>query len=126
MSSKVVLDNMKSLLLSQREALRAALQGDLSALKELQSSADVIDLALDAAQEALSGQLAEIAHRELAQIEEALARMSAGGYGSCEECEQAIPLARLKALPYATLCIECQRKAEKPAAKAWSFRVDNS
>ena len=38
--------------------------------------------------------------------------MKQGSYGVCEGCSGAIPIARLNALPYATLCIECQRAAE--------------
>jgi DnaK suppressor protein len=91
------------------------LAGDLSLLKELrqQSSSDVVDAALDSAQDEISSQLAEVESRELASIENALERMRSGEYGLCESCETAIPLARLQALPYATLCIQCQREAEK-------------
>jgi DnaK suppressor protein len=39
--------------------------------------------------------------------------MREGKYGLCETCEENIPLARLQALPYATLCIGCQRESEK-------------
>jgi DnaK suppressor protein len=49
----------------------------------------------------------------LTHIETALERMRKGDYGLCEGCNQAIPLARLQALPYATMCIQCQREAEK-------------
>ncbi len=48
----------------------------------------------------------------LNQVNEALARMDAGTYGRCTNCGRPIPLARLKALPYATLCIDCQTKLE--------------
>jgi DnaK suppressor protein len=39
--------------------------------------------------------------------------MRDGKYGSCEVCGGKIPLARLNALPYATMCIECQRDLER-------------
>jgi DnaK suppressor protein len=39
--------------------------------------------------------------------------MRKGDYGVCDGCNQVIPLARLQALPYATMCIQCQREAEK-------------
>jgi len=86
----------------------------LSLLKELrqQSVGDVVDAALDSAQDEISSQLAEVESRELASIEKALERMREGAFGQCAECEKAIPMARLNALPYATLCIECQRLAE--------------
>ncbi len=39
--------------------------------------------------------------------------MRNGTYGICEVTGRQIPLARLQALPYATMCIEAQREAEK-------------
>ncbi len=114
MARKEAILDMRNVLIRRRDALRKALAGDLSLLKELrqQSVGDVIDAALDSAQDEISSQLAEVESRELASIEKALERMRDGGYGKCEECEKAIPMARLNALPYATLCIECQRLAE--------------
>ena len=51
----------------------------------------------------------------LKQIETALERMDAGGYGRCLECGDKIPQARLEAVPYATRCVQCAaRKSESP------------
>jgi DnaK suppressor protein len=107
--------NMHQVLIKRRDALRKALAGDLSLLKELnsQTSGDVVDAALDSAQDEISSQLAEVESRELARIENALERMRQGEYGVCEACNTNIPMARLNALPYATLCIRCQREAER-------------
>jgi DnaK suppressor protein len=106
--------SMRDLLVTRRDALRRALAGDLSSLKQLreQSGSDVVDAALDAAQDEITSQLAEVESRELAHIERALERMRSGSYGECEGCGNKIPLTRLKALPYATSCIECQRASE--------------
>jgi YteA family regulatory protein len=46
------------------------------------------------------------------RIGEALGRMDTGQYGNCEDCGREIPLERLEALPYTTLCIECQQEEE--------------
>jgi DnaK suppressor protein len=46
----------------------------------------------------------------LDQVEHALVRIEEGTYGSCESCGKTIEAARLKALPYAALCIDCKRK----------------
>lgn len=43
-------------------------------------------------------------HRELVQIDQAIARIDAGIYGTCQECEEPIPLERLAVLPYTRLC----------------------
>jgi len=115
MTRKESLSSLRQILIKRRDALRRALAGDLSLLKELrgQSTGDVIDAALDSAQDELSSVLAEVESRELASIENALERMREGDYGCCELCEEPIPLARLQALPYATTCINCQREQEK-------------
>jgi DnaK suppressor protein len=107
--------NMHQVLLKRRDALRKALAGDLSMLKELsdQTGGDVVDAALDSVQDEINSQLAEVESRELARIENALERMREGQYGACEGCGCNIPLARLNALPYATLCIKCQRESER-------------
>ncbi len=42
------------------------------------------------------------------EIDRALARLEAGTYGVCEQCRSPIPKARLRALPYAALCVGCK------------------
>ena len=115
MGRKETLASFKQVLVRRRDALRSALAGDLSLLKELrqQTSGDVLDAALDTAQDELSSQLAEVESRELANIELALERIRSDEYGVCDGCGEGIPMARLQALPYATMCIQCQREAEK-------------
>jgi RNA polymerase-binding transcription factor len=115
MARKDAILSMRQILVKRRDALRTALAGDLSLLKELraQTAGDVVDAALDSAQDEISSQLAEVESRELASIENALERMRQGQFGVCEGCSCTIPMARLNALPYATLCIECQREAER-------------
>ena len=54
--------------------------------------------------------LRERAERELAQVDEALTRLAAGTYGLCLACGRPIDPARLEALPWALLDLECQRK----------------
>ncbi len=49
---------------------------------------------------------------ELAAIDEALARINAGTYGHCTDCDATIPDARLNAAPEAARCIGCQEKTE--------------
>jgi len=53
------------------------------------------------------------ARRTLREVEAALARINAGNYGVCGVCETSIPKARLEALPWARLCVNCaERNAE--------------
>jgi DnaK suppressor protein len=114
MARKDSILKLRDLLVKRRDALRRALAGDLSNLKSLsdQTGGDVVDAALDAAQDEISSKLAEVESRELTNIEVALERMRSGNYGVCEVCGGKIPLARLTALPYVANCIECQRATE--------------
>ncbi|HVC38921.1 MAG TPA: TraR/DksA family transcriptional regulator [Candidatus Dormibacteraeota bacterium] len=54
---------------------------------------------------------------ELEKLEEevraALAKLAAGTYGSCEDCQGPVPAARLQALPWATRCVDCQSRLRR-------------
>ncbi len=132
MGRKEALAKLHEVLILRRDALRQALAGDLSLLKELrsQSNGDMLDAALDSAQDEISSQLAEVESRELAQIERAIERFRGGTYGICEVTGKPIPLARLQALPYATTTIEAQREMEKTGqtpeqAADWGRLIDS-
>jgi DnaK suppressor protein len=126
------LSKLRDVLVRRRDALRKAMAGDLSLLQELrdQGPGDVLDAAVDTAQDELNCQLLEVESRELVHIEEAIERLKTGTFGLCEECDKPIPLSRLQAIPYATECIDCKRKQEKRssgfAAENWNRVFDNS
>ncbi|HET8644616.1 MAG TPA: TraR/DksA C4-type zinc finger protein [Vicinamibacteria bacterium] len=49
----------------------------------------------------------------LRRIDEALLKLDAGTYGVCAACDETIAEPRLKALPFATLCRDCQEREEE-------------
>jgi RNA polymerase-binding transcription factor len=49
---------------------------------------------------------------QLKQVEAALRRLDEGTYGKCVQCGAPITPSRLKVLPYAPSCIECQERQE--------------
>ena len=51
----------------------------------------------------------------LVQIDLALKKLDEGTHGRCEMCEEPIPPARLRALPFAIRCTRCQEKWERRA-----------
>jgi RNA polymerase-binding protein DksA len=57
--------------------------------------------------------LEEGAERRLEQIDAALARIEGGSFGMCEVCGRPIGIERLRAVPWATLCIDDQRKQDR-------------
>jgi len=57
--------------------------------------------------------LGENSEEILAQIDAALKRIDEGTYGTCTGCGREIPSERLDASPWAALCIDCKREAER-------------
>jgi DnaK suppressor protein len=57
--------------------------------------------------------LEEQSEQVLAQIDASLERIEDGSFGTCTNCGKPIAEERLEARPWASLCIDCQREAER-------------
>ena len=57
--------------------------------------------------------LGENSEQVLTEIDAALKRIEEGTYGICANCGREIPAERLEAYPWASLCIDCKRQAER-------------
>ena len=103
-------------LVGRRDELRERLGGgnflDVNA-RMGESLGDAADMAFETGSDEVNSQLAQLESRELAQIEQAIQKLKQGTYGVCEGCLRKIPVARLNALPFSTMCIECQREMEE-------------
>ena len=79
------------------------------------------DLGTDAFEQQITFALLENEGQTLAETAAALERIDQNAFGQCEECQVEIPAARLQALPYARLCIDCARMLERNgiAAERW-------
>jgi DnaK suppressor protein len=53
-------------------------------------------------------------------VRSALTRIDAGTFGKCQSCGREISLERLKAVPYAAYCVECQKKQDRGETAAVS------
>jgi DnaK suppressor protein len=62
--------------------------------------------------------LLQMRSETMTRIDEALARLDAGKYGSCFECESEISERRLRALPFAVRCQACEERREKEQGRA--------
>jgi DnaK suppressor protein len=104
-------------LLARRAELRRRLGFELDSLavRTPTAAGDSADAAFEHTGEELASHLAEVEAKELAQVERALLRIRQGKYGVCDGCSARIPVTRLNALPYSTLCIKCQRESEGDA-----------
>ncbi len=109
------LEQVRAALLSKRESLTDAQQTQLRTLSDPSDKhhlADLEELASDTLEVDSLCEIMGIEELTVAQIDAALEKIDLGTYGICAACEEPIPRVRLDALPFAGLCIECQRKKE--------------
>lgn len=64
--------------------------------------------------------------QKLHNIDEALLRIAEGEYGICEECDEDIPLGRLKVLPFTRHCVKCKSELEKVQAQTRRLEEDRA
>src|SRR3989304_5696471 len=74
---------------------------------------DIYDIASNERERELTLMLGDRDREKLAEIEEALERIKNGAYGICDECGEPIAEARLMALPFTKVCIDCKSKHER-------------
>ena len=67
----------------------------------------------------------ELNSKRLREVQTALGRMDAGAFGICASCEEDISAKRLRAVPWASLCIVCQEAADRKQ-KAHGTDIDTA
>jgi DnaK suppressor protein len=80
--------------------------------------ADEGDMATEGAEDELVLRLMELRSEEIAEVEEAIVRLGKGRYGLCEHCGKRIPAMRLRLMPAARYCVECQSTVERESAES--------
>jgi RNA polymerase-binding protein DksA len=107
-------DQLKERLEAERERLVHELaQLNVNGQENLGYSTHMADDASAAFDQARDLALRGSMERTLHAVQEALGRFDEGTYGLCGECGQRIDPARLKAIPHALLCLDCQRRLEQ-------------
>jgi len=121
--SKKELEALKRQMEARRTELQAEVHADADKARG-ESYAELSGGVADEGDESVADLMADIDNAELSRdltelraLEAALERMAEGSYGSCGDCGQDIPYARLKVEPAALRCIDCQRVHEKTFAQ---------
>jgi len=70
------------------------------------------DAGTDPSEREVSLLLLENEELVLAQIRDAISRIDSGRFGQCDDCGRAISAARLQAIPYTALCIDCANRRD--------------
>jgi DnaK suppressor protein len=119
---KSMLEDRRRDIQDRLRSLRETLPAQVAEVKDAEEQS-VQDFAQD-----VELALMEMKSETLAQIDEAIRRLETGVYGLCANCGRDIAEARLKALPFATLCLECQENEEEARAseRSQESRVGSS
>lgn len=102
-------DRLESVIAEHEKEMEDARNSETAADRSSDpENADAGSMRLEYAKElSIERNAADLLHK----VEHALRRIEAGGYGVCEVCGEAIPVARLEVLPYATTCVTCASKS---------------
>jgi len=109
---------LKQMLEGRRRELQAEVQGkmrDVRATGEVTKLAEVYDAVESSEadiQEDIELALIQMKSETLTKVDDALARLEQGTYGNCFECGEEIAEKRLRALPFAVRCKDCEEQRE--------------
>jgi DnaK suppressor protein len=109
---------LKQMLQGRRRELQAEVQGkmrDVRATGEVTKLAEVFDAVESSEadiQEDIELALIQMKSETLSKVDDALARLEQGTYGNCFECGEEIAEKRLRALPFAVRCKDCEEAKE--------------
>lgn len=100
----------------KRQALSSAIQSSMGSVRENGHGREVLKDPYGNARlthdDEITAAVVDRRARELAQVNSALEAIDSGRYGLCRDCGEAIALARLRVLPFATRCVTCQAMLE--------------
>ena len=119
MTKKLDTEKFRKLLLDERERLererRAKAAEDAELIEELADYDDhhPADTASETYERTKDYAIDENFREMVEKIDEALRKIDDETYGLCDRCGEPINRERLKAIPYATLCIDCQETIER-------------
>jgi RNA polymerase-binding protein DksA len=109
-------EQMKKSLEDLKAEIVANLMASSEDFKQIMEGMDPKDL-VDTASDDIDRKMIEaIGSQELKRlklIDSALTRIQQGKYGLCLKCGKTIPQARLEAIPYALMCVECKTAEER-------------
>lgn len=102
-------------LLEHQEEILSLYQHDLKVGQQAsdEGAEDIVDRANNAYNREFMFSISDTERSTLREIDDALIRIDAGGYGTCVHCEETIPKVRLRAVPWARYCVDCQERVEQ-------------
>ncbi len=123
---KAFLKKARETLEEMRAQLLRNVQQDLNEVRDASKDEgmDTYDLASDARDKEINLILGDRDREKVQAIDDALSRVDDGSYGVCESCESDVAEARLQALPFTRLCVNCQADRERELKMNRRFEED--
>jgi len=121
------MDEMKDILLKMKDDTLKEISKAMKSGSDKPSgepSGDIYDQASSERDRELDLLLGDREREKLRHIDEALLKIEDGEYGICEECEEEIPIGRLKIVPFARYCVKCKADIEKQQAQTKRFEEE--
>lgn len=107
------IDYLKASLVQQLDELLDQAKKTVGVLiQDGSSSSDPLDQASEAMDRDYTLRIRDREYRLIQKIKTALEKIQDGNFGICENCEEDISFARLKARPVTAYCIHCKSKME--------------
>ena len=102
-------------LVEQQEQIYSLYEHDLKVGQQAsdEGTEDIVDRANNAYNREFMFALSDTERQILLEIDSALQRLDSGTFGACAHCSFEIAKARLRALPWAKYCIDCQEQVER-------------
>ncbi|MDD2581121.1 MAG: TraR/DksA family transcriptional regulator [Desulfuromonadaceae bacterium] len=97
--------------------IRKSVKKGTEAVAAIEPGGDIYDQASSERDRELGLLLGDREREKIHSIDEALLRIDEGEYGICEECDEDIPIGRLKAMPFTRHCVKCKSDLEKLQAQ---------
>ena len=113
LASQSRIDDYVEALKKEIVAQLMATSSEFKNILEDMDSKDSVDVASDDIDRKMLETVGTKDLNRLKLIDSAIARIEQGRYGLCMKCGKNIPQARLEAIPYALMCIECKSAEEK-------------
>jgi DnaK suppressor protein len=122
--SRARYSELKHMLSERRREIQAEVQGKMRGVREegawggkMNEVLDAVESAEADIQEDLEFALVQMKSETLTKINDALVRLEQGDYGNCYDCGEEIAEKRLRALPFAVRCKDCEEAREQAEQK---------
>lgn len=116
---KAMLDDRRRVITAEIERWRSEQEKKRNGEKPEEGTleARLLTLGMEIPEDTIDAELIQMREDTLVKIDEALARLQEGRFGYCVQCGDEISVPRLRALPFAVRCKDCEDERQTAIAR---------